>query len=168
VTSYTGVDLSEQAMEIGEHNVRPKLAANAQLSFVVDDMLSYVRKAASASYDLVFSSIAVHHLQDNEKEQLVREVRRIIKPNGVFMLIDIFLQEDEDRDRFVKDIAAHIRGDWIKLTPEETDSLVNHMFNFDFPAKLTSYDRWAKQDSLYTDVKCLESLRFYKTIVLEV
>ena len=164
---YTGVDLSKQAMHIGEQNVRPNLVPNIQLSFIVDDMLNFVKKAESTSYDLVFSSLAVHHLQDNEKQQLLREVRRLLKPNGVFMLIDLFLQEDEDHDNFAKDIAAHIRNDWVKLTPEERESLVNHMFNFDFPVKFSVYEQWTKQDSLYTNVQCLESLRFYITTVLE-
>jgi SAM-dependent methyltransferase len=166
--AYTGVDLSEQAMQIGEQNVRPMLATGTQLLFVIDDMLNFVRQAATASYDLVFSSIAVHHLQDNEKEQLVHEVRRIIKPGGAFLLIDTFLQESEDRDHFIEDFIACARDYWVKLNVEQIDSLVNHIFNFDFPAKLTAYQRWAKETSLYTDVKCLENLRFYKTIVLEI
>jgi SAM-dependent methyltransferase len=93
VLAYTGVDLSEQAMQIGEQNVRPMLATGTQLLFVIDDMLNFVRQAATASYDLVFSSIAVHHLQDNGKEQLDREVRRIIKPGGAFLLIDTFYRK---------------------------------------------------------------------------
>ena len=167
VSAYTGVDLSERALEIGEQNVQPMLATDAQLLFVIDDMLNFVRKAATASYDLVFSSIAVHHLQDDEKEQFVREIRRIMKPNGVFLLIDIFLQENEDRDHFVQDFIAYIRNGWVKLNAGQNESLVNHVFNFDFPAKLTTYEQWAKKTSLYTNVKCLENVRFYKTIVLE-
>ena len=155
-------------MQIGEQNVRPMLANGAQLAFVTDDMLNFASKAADVSYDFVFASISAHHLKDSDKERLVQEVRRILKPGGTYMVIDIFLQEDEDRDNFVRDIAAHIRTDWIKLNAEQTDSLVNHMFNFDFPAKLTMYEHWAKQNSSYKDVKCLEILRFYKTVVLEV
>jgi SAM-dependent methyltransferase len=155
-------------MQIGEQNVRPMLATDAHLSFVVDNMLSFVRKAATASYDLVFASLSVHHLQDSDKEQVVNEVRRILRPNGAFMLIDIFLQEDEDRDNFMKDKVAHVRNDWVELNTEQTDSVVNHVSNFDFPAKLTMYEHWAKQNSSYKDVKCLESLRFYKTVVLEI
>lgn len=92
----------------------------------------------------------------------------MLKPNGAFMLIDIFLEEDEDRDSFVNDVAVHVRNNWTKLKPEERENLVNHMFNFDFPAKVTMYERWAIQDSLYKSVQCLASVCFYKTIVLEV
>jgi ubiquinone/menaquinone biosynthesis C-methylase UbiE len=155
-------------MEIGEQNVLSILANDAQLSFVADDMLSFVTKATTASYDFVFASISIHHLQDSDKERLVNEVQRILRPNGAFMIIDIFLQEDEDRNNFVQDIIAHARDDWVKLNREQADSIINHMFNFDFPAKLTMYEHWAKQNSSYINVKCLESLRFFKTVVLEV
>jgi ubiquinone/menaquinone biosynthesis C-methylase UbiE len=155
-------------MQIGEQNVRSVLPTDAHLSFVLDDILSFVTKAATASYDLVFASLSVHHLQDSNKEQIVNEVRRILRPNGAFMLIDIFLQEDEDRDNFIQDHAGHVRNVMVKLSTEQADSVVNHVFNFDFPAKLTMYEHWAKQNSSYKDVKCLESLRFYKTVVLEI
>lgn len=155
-------------MQIGEQNVRPMLDNNAQLSFVVDDMLGFVSRAATASYDFVFASISIHHLHDNDKERLVSGIRRILRPNGAFMVIDVFLKEDEDRDHFVQDIIAHARSDWIKLNTTQADSIINHMFNFDFPAKLTMYEHWAKQNSSYKGVKCLERLRFFKTVVLEI
>ena len=168
IKSYTGVDLSEQAMQIGKQNVRPMLANDAQCSFVTDNMLGFVSKAANASYDLVFASISIHHLQDSDKERLLHEVRRILKPHGTFMVIDIFLQEDEDRTSFMQDFVTYIRDCWVKLNTEQSESLVNHVLNFDFPAKLTIYESWARQNSVYNDVKCLERLRFYKTVVLEV
>lgn len=167
ISNYTGVDLSEQAMQIGEKNVQSMLADNAHLSFIVDEMLSFVKKTPSASYDLVFASLSVHHLHDDDKQQLVQEIHRILKPNGAFMVVDLFLQEDEDRDHFAQDIADHIRGDWVKLTSEQRESLVNHMFNFDFPVKLTAFEHWAKENSLYKNVICMENLRFYQSIVLE-
>lgn len=168
VSSYTGVDLSEQAVQIGEKNVRMMLTNEAQVSFVVDNMLNFARKAATMSYDFVFACFAVHHLQDNEKEQLVREIGRILKPNGTFMIIDSFLQEDEDRDNFMKDFITYIRNGWVALNSEAIESFVNHIFNFDFPTKLTAYRHWAQQCSVDNEVKCLESLRFYKTVVFEV
>lgn len=62
VPVYTGVGLSKQAMQIGEQNVRSRSMVSTQLSFVVDDMSNFVKNAESDSYDLVFTSLAVHHL----------------------------------------------------------------------------------------------------------
>jgi tRNA (cmo5U34)-methyltransferase len=168
VVTYTGVDLSAQAIEIGEKNVRQAASPDTQVSFVVDEMLNFVKKMPPASYDLVFSSLAVHHLQDTEKEQLVHEIHRVLKTNGVLLLIDIFLDEEEDRLDFMREIDHHIRQDWVKLSSEQTESIVHHMYNFDFPAKLSVYKHWASSNPHYTDVKCLENIRFYKTVVFEV
>ena len=167
VSHYTGVDLSEQAMHIGRRNIEQAVSSNTQVSFIADDMLNFVRNAPSSSYDFVFSSLAIHHLQDNEKKQLIREIRRTLKSNGILLIIDIFLEENEDRKKFTEDIAHHIRNDWIKLDNIQLESVVNHMFNFDFPAKLSMYKHWAAIDPPFKNVICLESLRFYKTVVFE-
>jgi ubiquinone/menaquinone biosynthesis C-methylase UbiE len=40
------------------------------------------------SFDRVFSSFMLHHLQAVEKEKTLREVRRVLKPGGSFHLLD--------------------------------------------------------------------------------
>lgn len=41
-----------------------------------------------ASFDRVFSSFMLHHLQAGEKEKTLREVRRVLKPGGSLHLLD--------------------------------------------------------------------------------
>lgn len=137
------------------------------VSFVVDDMLNFVRKTRAATYDLVFSSLAVHHLQDSDKQALVAEVHRILKPNGVFILVDIFLDEDENRDHFIRAITDHIRLDWVALNSEQTESVIHHLTNFDFPSKLSNYNEWGVEISDFNSLKCFENIRFYRSIALE-
>ena len=55
-----------------------------QLDRGFSDELSY----ADGSFDRVFSSFMFHHLQPEEKEKTVREVRRVLKPGGTFHLLD--------------------------------------------------------------------------------
>ena len=98
-------------MRIGKKNLEQVVSSNTQVSFVANDMLNFVRNTPSSSYDFVFSSLAIHHLKDNEKEQLIREIRRVLKSNGTLLIVDIFLQEDEDRNKFTAEIAQHIRND---------------------------------------------------------
>ncbi|CAF1627768.1 unnamed protein product [Adineta ricciae] len=167
VSAYTGVDLSEQAVEIGKQNMHPLLEINAAVSFAIGDMLNFVRQAKASSYDVIFSSIAVHHLRDDDKKELVQEIRRILKANGVFVLIDLFLDEAEDRDDWAMRFVTHIRNSWVKLNSEQIDSYVNHTFNFDFPTKLSIYKNWAEHDSLFADVKCFDEVGFFKAIVFE-
>jgi ubiquinone/menaquinone biosynthesis C-methylase UbiE len=41
-----------------------------------------------SSFDRVFSSVMFHHLESAEKEKMLREVRRVLKPGGSFHLMD--------------------------------------------------------------------------------
>jgi ubiquinone/menaquinone biosynthesis C-methylase UbiE len=48
------------------------------------DSLEY----AAMSFDLVFSSFMFHHLEGSNRERTLREVRRVLKPEGSFYLLD--------------------------------------------------------------------------------
>ena len=43
---------------------------------------------AEAAFDRVFSSLMFHHLQRDEKEKTLREVRRVLRPGGLLSLLD--------------------------------------------------------------------------------
>lgn len=43
---------------------------------------------AEASFDRVFSSFMLHHLQPGEKQKTLREVRRVLQPGGSFHMLD--------------------------------------------------------------------------------
>lgn len=41
-----------------------------------------------ASFNVVFSSFMFHHLESSNREKTLREVRRVLKPGGMFCLLD--------------------------------------------------------------------------------
>src|SRR5215813_7114620 len=59
-------------------------AVTIQLDQGFSDELPY----PDASFDRVFSSFMLHHLQAGEKEKTLREVRRVLKPGGSLHLLD--------------------------------------------------------------------------------
>ena len=61
-----------------------RMAAPIQLDQGFSDELPY----PDASFDRVFSSFMLHHLQAGEKEKTMREVRRVLKPGGSLHLLD--------------------------------------------------------------------------------
>jgi ubiquinone/menaquinone biosynthesis C-methylase UbiE len=61
-----------------------RVAVTIQLDQGFSDELPY----SDASFDRVFSSFMLHHLQAGEKEKTLREVRRVLKPGGSLHLLD--------------------------------------------------------------------------------
>lgn len=105
VARYTGVDMSSAAVSIARGNVTAALAAPsapaaaagaaAVVEFVETDMLGCLESLAPGSYDLVFASLAAHHLPDEQKGELVGLVARALAPGGQFLLVDIFFAPGE-------------------------------------------------------------------------
>lgn len=46
-----------------------------------------------SSFDRVFSSLMLHHLDSTSKDALLAEVRRVLRPDGVLVLADAVLHE---------------------------------------------------------------------------
>jgi ubiquinone/menaquinone biosynthesis C-methylase UbiE len=63
-------------------------AYGAKVAVQLDRGFSDELPYADASFDRVFSSFMLHHLEPVEKDKTVREVRRVLKPGGLFHLLD--------------------------------------------------------------------------------
>jgi ubiquinone/menaquinone biosynthesis C-methylase UbiE len=85
----------------GVHNVSYRLADAENLPFIED------------SFDLVTCRIAPHHFSDCE--QFAREVQRVLRTGGLFMLIDSTAPEDDGHDRTLNELEwrrdnSHVRS----------------------------------------------------------
>jgi len=77
---YEGVDVSEQLIAIAREKVRDQLA-----TFRVGSALKLPFE--NASFDTAFSFAMIHHIPSRERRLVAfREVRRVLKPGGVFVL----------------------------------------------------------------------------------
>ncbi|HET9140173.1 class I SAM-dependent methyltransferase [Actinophytocola sp.] len=48
------------------------------------------------SFDRVFSSLMLHHLDTSAKDELLAEVRRVLRPDGVLVLADLVVDGEHD------------------------------------------------------------------------
>lgn len=62
-----------------------------------------------ASFDRVFSSFMFHHLEFEEKEKTLREVRRVLKPGGRLELVDFAGPEAGRRGRWARVLHSQHR-----------------------------------------------------------
>ena len=82
-----------------------KWVDEGQLSFSSDDALSALQTLADDSIDVVASAYTLHNFLNSYREQVLKEIFRVLKPNGQFI----------NGDRYaLNDIRQHTR-----LTQEE-------------------------------------------------
>src|SRR5262245_7787260 len=71
-------------------------AERASVSVQFDQGFSDALPYTDASVDRVYSSFMFHHLQRGEKHGMLREVRRVLRPGGVFTLLDFDGPQSDD------------------------------------------------------------------------
>lgn len=86
----TGLDADEDALNIA----RKKALALGGTEIHWDKGLSYNLPYPELSFDLVTSSLMVHHLTLSNKRKTFREVMRVLKPGGRFYIADFGLAQD--------------------------------------------------------------------------
>ncbi|MFB6346741.1 MAG: methyltransferase domain-containing protein [bacterium] len=57
-------------------------------------------------YDWIFSSLSIHHISDDEKKSLYKQILSTLSPGGHFLLCDLFEPPDSLTD-FYRDIYKH-------------------------------------------------------------
>ena len=86
-----GLDRSVEMLADAERERQKKGVGN--LRFLRADMLAL--PFANDSFDLVVSTVAMHHVRG--KKPIFSEVRRVLKPTGRFILIDVMFQDEKER-----------------------------------------------------------------------
>ena len=80
----TGVDPDDSILRIARQKLKSK-EYNAQFIKVSAEKLPF----KNASFDKVFSTLVFHHLPLAIKQQALKEIHRVLKKNGTFLLTDI-------------------------------------------------------------------------------
>ena len=105
--------------------------AKGQLTFCGDDALTALQNLADNSVDIIASAYTLHNFINSYREQVLKEIFRVLKPNGQFI----------NGDRYaLDDIRQHTRliqeeiGRYFKvLTPINRNDLLEqwivHLFN---------------------------------------
>lgn len=134
---YTGCDLSDAALNIAQIQLDSRQITHHLLC---EDMCQTVAEQPQHSIDIVFSSYAIHHLDTASKEGIIRNIARVLKPDGLFVLIDIFREPNESHDDYMRHYMAELKKSWVKLSTDEQTLVVNHATNYDFPETTDFYE----------------------------
>ena len=98
----TCIDMSANMLKLGLENVeKAEVRSQINLELVDAKAMPYT----DSYFDMVISNSIIHHLPD--PLPFLREVRRVLKPNGAIFLRDLFRPQDEAiRDNLVEMYAG--------------------------------------------------------------
>jgi SAM-dependent methyltransferase len=94
VRQVVGVDLTRELLAVGAQRLREVGIDNVLLQEGNAESLPFVDE----SFDVVFCRSALHHLGDPQRA--VAEMRRVCRPGGRVVLVDLVAPDDGVRDRF--------------------------------------------------------------------
>ncbi len=150
---YELMDISEEMLEVA----KKRFAGNGNVKVTLAD---YSKKKFSLNYDLIVSSLSIHHLEDEEKRKLMRKIYDSLNPGGIFINADQFVAESVT-------IEKKYRAIWYQKIEEtdlkktEKDAAYERM-KLDRLANLSSYLKWLKETG-FSDIEVL-----YKYLIFAV
>lgn len=125
---YIGIDISTQSLDVAKQ-------ALAMLPCPVELRCQNFADAIdqwSEPVDVVWVGMSLHHLPSAEKLPFMQRIRAILPRNGLFLIWEPTLLEDEDRAAWLDRFTA-IRTEWSALTDEEFAAVDTHIRAADYP-----------------------------------
>ena len=100
----SGIDASPEMIERARHKAAKK-GSRVEFQVAAIESLPF----ADATFDLVTSSLMLHHLSSDLKRLGLAEVRRVLKPGGRFVLMD-FARQSHSRFGHLLSVFGRGRG----------------------------------------------------------
>jgi len=96
-----GIDSSPPMLS----RVAERFAGDTRIELADHDLRQAL--AVSGPFDVVVSGLAIHHLEDQRKQALSREVHSLLRPGGVFANLDLVTSATaEQHERFRRAIGS--------------------------------------------------------------
>ena len=155
IKEYTAVDNSKKALRAAQHNM---VAINAEKNFILEDFIETVNQHTS-TYDVVFSCYAINHLTTQEKQPFLKKIHRLLNPGGIFILVDLFLKDNESIKGYFKTFFHTLESRKI-ITAEESKIMQNPAVDCGFPETYRQYEQWA-HDIGFSNCNLVRSIKGY-------
>jgi tRNA (cmo5U34)-methyltransferase len=133
---YTLIDISEEMLSIA----RKRFSNQINIDFIVADYKNY---GFTEKYDIVASSLSIHHLGNDDKKSLYAIIFNLLNKNGIFINGDQFLARTPEVEKL-------IHKEWIKaiekspLKEEGKQAAYNRM-KLDQPATVEDNLMWLEE-----------------------
>lgn len=140
VKSYTGYDLSEDAVALARQNMAK---TGATVNFRIGKMEELI-KSETRTFNVIYSSFAIHHLKEAAKQDFLADCYRVLETGGLFILIDVKRAPGQSREEYNSSYVNWIQSDWDILQETEKNAVAAHLVTCDFPIEMSTYTQYAE------------------------
>jgi ubiquinone/menaquinone biosynthesis C-methylase UbiE len=130
IAFYQGIDLSEVALGIARQNLEAIALENA---LIQGDLANFDNELPLQQFDVIMTSFALHHLDLVHKDGVFGSISNYLKPDGIFILIDVVRQQNEEREAYIRRYLDDVEQRWTQITPEDYIMVEGHISASDFP-----------------------------------
>lgn len=106
-----GYDISDEGISQAQKQAAKQKHGN-KLTFKVHSVGDLI-PLADESVDIVLDMMASHFLRNKEREQFIKEVARVLKPQGVLFFKSFYMERDSHTRDLLKDHAADEKNAYI-------------------------------------------------------
>lgn len=138
VEAYLGIDSSIHALELARRRSAGRPGHWRLLQGDVRHM-----PEVGQDWNVALASFCLHHLSSQEKRRTLASVRAALRAPAVFLLIDVFRQEGQDREAYLQRRRTVQRESWKALDDQEIELVIQHESAADFPETVSDYRKWA-------------------------
>ncbi len=135
MTSYTGVDVTPEALDLARTTLAP-LRADIDL---VEGDFTVALPALPDRADVILCSLAMHHLPSRDQPGFFRAARQALAPAGLLLLYEPSCRPGEPRESYVDRQSAYFSHAFTRMTTEQVDLLNRHVADADFPSSPGDY-----------------------------
>ena len=77
--------------------------------------------------------LCLHHLSQAQKQDVLRQIRRVLTPDGSFIWTDLARHSQQTRDTYLKSLVDDMHQNRPTLRSEEIEDAVAHILSSDYP-----------------------------------
>jgi SAM-dependent methyltransferase len=134
ITHYDGIDLSAAALALARDALT---VLRCPVTLEQADFVEALR-VWSTPVDVAWIGLSLHHLMTAQKLAVMRDIRRILKPGGRFLLYEDASPDGETREEWLRRWDA--QGPfWPAFTPDELAIVNGHVHAADFPETVSGW-----------------------------
>jgi ubiquinone/menaquinone biosynthesis C-methylase UbiE len=119
----TGIDISEGMLSVARRKIILRKLKNLEVKQMSADSMQF----SDNSFDVVMISFALHEFEQTLRQKIFKEITRVLKPGGIFLVID-FARQDNRLNQFFISI-------WGRFEPPG----FNNFLDLDWHTELNDY-----------------------------